>query len=341
MSEHGNRRVGGSRRPIHRIHLIHEAVKEGGYPNCRSLAERLEVTDKTIQRDVTFMRCDLGLPLEYDRRMHGYVYTGAVDEHTTIGMGAKELAGYLLAREAIGAVRGTGIEQVVREMFSQLNRMVEYQVNVPCDHVEQLISRRTRGLARTDPETFGRLAEALLGQLEASFHYHKIGAERTEPRRVQPYHLGEVDGCWYLIGMDLKRNALRTFALPRISRVHVETVSFVRPAEFDGAGYLDRSFSVWSVQEGETAQLVQVKLRGYAARMAQERRWHPTQELKRLDTAGELVELRFQVSRPEELLRWVLSWGSKAKVVGPECLKQRVSMELTRMRDEETLDWGD
>jgi proteasome accessory factor B len=318
---------------MHRIHVIHEAVKDGGFPNCRSLAQHLEVTDKTIQRDVSFMRDELGLPLEYDREMHGYTYTGTVEHCPVFGLGAKELTGYLHAREAIGAVSGTALEEVMRDLFSHLNQMVERQFKVSCEDLEQSISRRESGLARTDSEIFGRLAEALLRRREASFYYHKIGAERSEQRRIQPYHLGEVDGCWYLIGSDLKRQAMRTFALPRISRVVMEPDEFIRPLDFDGAAYLERSFSVWSGVEGASRQLVQVELRGYAARMAQERRWHPTQELKRLDTAGELVELRFQVNRPEELFRWVLSWGSKAKVIGPESLKQRVSRELHRMKE--------
>ena len=54
-------RAGSTRRPIQRIYVIHEAVQEGSYPNCRTLAERLEVTDKTIQRDISFMRDELGL----------------------------------------------------------------------------------------------------------------------------------------------------------------------------------------------------------------------------------------------------------------------------------------
>jgi predicted DNA-binding transcriptional regulator YafY len=33
---------------------------------------------------------------------------------------------------------------------------------------------------------------------------------------VQPLHLGDVDGGWYLIAHDLERDALRTFALPRM-----------------------------------------------------------------------------------------------------------------------------
>jgi len=333
MSTASSHRVGGSRRPMHRIQVIHEALREGGFPNCRTLAERLEVTDKTVQRDISFMRDELGLPLEYDRGMHGYAYVGAVDQSPAFGLGSKELAGYLHAREAIGAVSGTALEQPMRDMFAPLNQMIESQFEVSCEDLEDSVTRRVSGLAKADPETFGRLAEALLRRREASLFYHKIGAVRSEERRIQPYHLGEVDGCWYVIGHDLKRGELRTFALPRVSRVTVETTEFARPEAFDGASYLERSFSVWSAREGEASRLVRVELRGYAARMAEERRWHPTQELKRLDAKGDRVELWFHLSRPEELFRWVLSWGSKARVIEPDVLKDRVALELERMKD--------
>lgn len=329
----GPRRVGGSRRPLHRIQIIHEAIKEGGFPNCRSLAERLEVTDKTVQRDICFMRDDLGLPLEYDRAMHGYTYHQAVDDCPALGLGSKELAAYLHVREAIGAARGTALEPVVRDLFSSLHQMIESQFDLSSDDVEASVTRRAGGVAKADPEIFGRLAEGMLRGREVSLFYHKIGAERAEPRQLQPYHLGEVDGCWYLIGHDLKREALRTFALPRISRVKVEDVEFQRPTDFNGSAYLDRSFSAWTVGEADGSQLVRVELFGYAARMAEERRWHPTQELRRMDVAGEHVELRFQLSRPEELFRWVLGWGSKARVLEPRSLIDRVSMELARMRE--------
>ena len=69
-------------------------------------------------------------------------------------------------------------------------------------------------------------------------------------------------------------------------------------------------------------------MRDYAARMAQERRWHPTQELRLLNRAGNRVEVCFHVSRLEEILRWVLSWGSKGKVLGPPELKKLVRDEI-------------
>ena len=57
---------GHARPPLVRMLKIHQALQAGGYPNCRRLAEELEVAGKTIQRDIDFMRDQLGLPIEYD-----------------------------------------------------------------------------------------------------------------------------------------------------------------------------------------------------------------------------------------------------------------------------------
>jgi len=83
-------RVGKTRWPMERIYHIHEAVSEGRLPNCRTLAAELEVTPKTIQRDITFMRDRLGLPLEYDEQAHGYRYTGDVSTFPVFEVGASE-----------------------------------------------------------------------------------------------------------------------------------------------------------------------------------------------------------------------------------------------------------
>lgn len=100
-------------------------------------------------------------------------------------------------------------------------------------------------MAKSDVKLFGKLAEAVLQRREIGFHYRKLGGDGAEARRLQPYHLGEVDGCWYVIGHDLDREAMRTFALPRITRLKVTPRSFKRPTEFDGTSYLHDSFGVW------------------------------------------------------------------------------------------------
>ena len=134
-----------------------------------------------------------------------------------------------------------------------------------------------------------------------------------------------------MIGHDVERGALRTFALPRMTRTKLLAGGFERPEDFDGREYLRRSFGIWH-SAGDHIHLVRVILKDYAARIAQERRWHPTQETTALDAKGNKVEVRFEAGALEEVVRWVLSFGSKAEVVGPPELRQLVREELKLMK---------
>lgn len=325
------KRSGATRRPYQRMFAIHRAISDGDYPNCSTLAKQLEVTPKTIQRDIDFMRDNFGVAIEYDGTRHGYYQRGGVSEFPGFTMGAEELAALFLTRTALDAIRGTSLERTMREIFAKILRPVDGTVHLSWSEIDEAFTRKMPEMKARDVRLFGELAEAVVKRHEVSFHYRKLDAETAAPRRMQPYHLGEVDGAWYLIGLDLGRGALRTFVLPRMSRVKVLATTFLRPADFDGRDYLRRSFGIWR-KTGERTHLVRVQLKDYAARLAQERRWHPSQETSVLDAKGGRVEVRFEAGALEEVVRWVLSFGSKAEVVGPPELCQMVRDELKLMK---------
>jgi hypothetical protein len=65
-----------------------------------------------------------------------------------------------------------------------------------------------------------------------------------------------------------------------MTRLKVSNKRFERPiADFDSAKYLKQSFGIWNVAGDESRHVVRVELKNYAARLCEERRWHPTQEL--------------------------------------------------------------
>ena len=64
-----------SRPPFERMMRIHDALQAGRFPNARKLAETCEVSEKSIQRDLDFMRDRLHFPIEYDPKKWGYFYT--------------------------------------------------------------------------------------------------------------------------------------------------------------------------------------------------------------------------------------------------------------------------
>jgi predicted DNA-binding transcriptional regulator YafY len=51
-----------------------------------------------------------------------------------------------------------------------------------------------------------------------------------------------------------------------------------------------------------------------------------------LDSRGNKVEARFEVGRLEEVMRWVLSFGSQAKVIAPPELVKMVRKEVREMQ---------
>lgn len=77
--ERGGRGGSGfSRPPLARMMRLHERLLAGRYPNCKQMAREFEVTTKTVQRDVNFMRDQMGLPIEYDKARFGFRYTRPV-----------------------------------------------------------------------------------------------------------------------------------------------------------------------------------------------------------------------------------------------------------------------
>ena len=90
---------------------IHDMIQRGNYPNATTLADKLEVTPKTIHRDIRFMRDRFQLPLEYDASRNGYEYTRAVESFPLLNIDEGEVFALLIAEKVLQQYRGTAFEK--------------------------------------------------------------------------------------------------------------------------------------------------------------------------------------------------------------------------------------
>ena len=58
-----------------RIQWFHKKVTEGCFPNAAHLSERFSISHRQAQRDVEYLRRELGAPLEYSSMNKGYAYS--------------------------------------------------------------------------------------------------------------------------------------------------------------------------------------------------------------------------------------------------------------------------
>jgi len=299
---------------------IHEQLQLDKLPNCSTLAAHFEVSAKTIQRDIEFMRDRWALPIEYDEPRHGYYYAQPVENLPLVTMTEGELVALLVAQKAIEQYTGTPFEAPLTNAFAKLTSQLDGPVSVALGAARHVFSFKAAGPARADLELFRQLSQAVLETREIAFDYRGLADAKPARRRVQPWHLCCVDGQWYLIGHDLDRAAKRTFALTRIGAVEISRRTFPRPAGFSIREHLGGSFGIVA---GTGDYRVRLRFDSWAAQLVRERFWHDTQEIaERRDGS---LELSLHLADLAEVERWALSWGQHVEVLAPKELRQRLA----------------
>ena len=308
-----------SRPPIERMLRIHEELRRGAFTNCSKLARALEVSRKTIVRDVAFMRDRLELPIEFDSRINAYRYTHPVSAFPTVQVSEGELLALLVARKALEQYRGTPFHRQLEVSFEKLTGGLKDRISFsPADEL-QSVSFKNVGLGKADLAVFNALSSATLRQREVEFDYRKPGEKKSARRRVQPYHLAHRENLWYLIGFDGERRALRTFAVPRLTNPRVLTTTFVRPPDFSPEKFFANALGVLG---GNRDYRFVIRFSVGVADRVREREWHESQELR--DLPDGRLELSLRLGALPEVERWVLTWGADAEVVHPKELRQRL-----------------
>ena len=319
-----------SRPPLARMLRMHERLKAGRYPNCRKLADELEVSSKTVQRDIDFMRYQLGLPIEYDQLHFGFYYSEPVANFPNVEISEGEMIALYIGHKALAQYKGTSFEAPLSTAFRKIADGLRDTISMTWSDLDSAVSFRSVGRSTADVRLFDELSHAVFKQLEVRFEYKKPESSRYDQRYVQPYHLGCVENLWYLFAFDVDRQQLRTFALPRIRNLRVSKTKFRRPLDFSIGKFLGESFGVFA-KPGKTKYAVRVRFDAFAAPRIEERQWHPSQKIKQLRNGA--IELALTLGNLEEIERWILSWGAHAQVIAPEELKTRISKTASQLAD--------
>jgi predicted DNA-binding transcriptional regulator YafY len=182
------------------------------------LAERLEVSERTLRRDVERLR-DVGYLVESSPGVDGgyRLVPGAAlpplvldDEEAValaVGLQSALQAGTVLGIED-SAVRA--LTKVVQVMPPRLRHQVDAIASMTVPAVWGEIGKGV------DPATLVEVAQACRDTERLHFDYADRDAYRSE-RRVEPYRLVLLGRRWYLIAWDLDRKDWRSFRLDRLA----------------------------------------------------------------------------------------------------------------------------
>ena len=206
------------------------------------LADRLEVTTRSVRRDVERLRA-LGYPVNATQGVGGGYQLGAGMALPPLLLDDEEaIATAVSLRLAAGGTVAGASEAAVRTL-AKLDQVLPARLRAEVRAVHDAITTLEGGRVEVDADALLALARAARDRLRVELTYTAAGGEPTV-RRVQPYQLVATGRRWYLLAFDLDRDDWRTLRLDRMADVRATTFRFPAREAPDAAAYVQRSVTV-------------------------------------------------------------------------------------------------
>ncbi|HSJ34838.1 MAG TPA: YafY family protein [Acidimicrobiia bacterium] len=290
-----------------------------------ALADRLEVTPRTLRRDVARLR-ELGYPVEAVPGRHGgyrLVAGGAMpplvledEEAVAVAWGLRAAAGgampgmeepALLALAKIEQVLPTRLQTRIREITEATVRVGGSSPSHPSIRIPVLVE----------------LAQARRESVRVRFLY-RDGSGRESDRHVDPYQLVHAGRRWYLFAWDRDRADWRSFRVDRMAEVKATGMRFQPRAAPDAAGFVAEGVAVHAYR---IHAVVELDVPITTARKLVP----PTVAV--LEEDGDRTLMRIGADEPDWLARYLAGLPCRFTVRAPDEVRHAVVELADQLRD--------
>ncbi|MFB8182880.1 helix-turn-helix transcriptional regulator [Streptomyces sp. NPDC055966] len=288
---------------------------------CAELAERMEVTDRTVRRDVARLR-ELGYTVDseagpwggYRLRAGSHVPPLILDDEealaVAVGLGEAALGGDQAALSAMLKLR----QVLPRRVADRLGDLDDAFVRLPGTDAPPL-----------RPGLLLELAAACRRGERARLSYTD-GEGRSTVREIDPYRLVHTGRLWYFVARDVARDQWRTFRADRVDRLQPTG----RPADLtdapDPARLVSRNIATGPYPLTATIRLplpLRKALRLVPATIGTH---HPD--------GPDATTVEIGGPDPDGLARYLLGLGTPLRVLAPESVREALARRARELAEE-------
>ncbi|WP_093312546.1 helix-turn-helix transcriptional regulator [Tindallia californiensis] len=272
----------------------------------KELAERLEVSTRTIFRDIETLSA-AGIPIYMSKGKGGGISLLPEFVLNKVVMTEEEKEEILASLKAVHAVNPERTDGV-------LGKLSGFFGDSDTDWIEVDFSSWAN--AETEKDTFNTLKASILNKNVVDFKYNSAKG-KTTLRKVEPLKLCFKGGAWYLYGYCLKQQDFRFFKLRRIRDLEIQEETFQRSSPK----------KIFSQESDFDETFVKLKLK-LSSRMAY-RVYDEFDTYHQLEDGSFLVEILYP--RGKWILYYITTFGSECEVLEPEDIRKEVKSELKKM----------
>lgn len=298
-------------------------LQNHGRLTTRELAARLEVSERTIHRDMEALSAS-GIPVYAERGTSGGWVLSEGYRTDLTGMKPEEMQALLLAHSS-SLLGDLGLGGVFEHAFQKMLAAFPERLRGEAERVRQRIHIDGAGWHQSADRLpdLPTIQEAVWQDRMLRFDYRR--EDSAVERIAEPLGLVAKSSIWYLVAR--VEGEMRTYRISRIRNAQVLEKSFQRPDSFDLALYWERSTEEFKAnlpryparlrfQEAALPRLAQQRYLKLIHMMPAEQGWiEAAAEFNTLESACEIL----------------LGYGSLARVMEPLELRDRVLLEAEAM----------
>ena len=319
----GDRRLRQADRLARVMRTLQLLLSRGRW-NARDIAAEQECSERTIYRDMQVLQL-AGIPVEFDQddrcyRVRQDFRFPSLDltEDDALGQGTAA---------AITAGPGLDINTGARPVTQKLAAVSKADMAQLLADAEEMVAvldlkladhSRHRDIIRT-------IQWALVKRKQLMGTYRSPHEAEEVKLHLHPYRLCLLKEAWYLIAQPADDAAPRTYRVARFKTLRMLDGNAQVPEDFDLRRYFGNA---WAVYRGDQSYNVEVLFMKEAEATVTEGIWHHTQKVRKNKDGS--VTLTFQVDGLNEILRWILGWGSRAVVIKPLELRDLIVAQLNQ-----------
>lgn len=293
-----------------------------------SLPEDYQKNPRTVRRDLEALTA-AGFPLlteESNGRTRWRLMDG-FNRIPTLGFSPTELMSLVFSRNLLKPLDGTEIQA---SLSSALNKAAAALPPQSLEYVQKLEKVFSIGLGphksyRDYRHIIDRISEAIARSRTAQIRYFSASRNKTTRREVDPYRLWYAAGGLYLIAHCHVRRDVRMFAVERIRSITLTDHPYQLALGFDIEAYVRDALIVMRGRRIE----VELLFSKQAAAWVRDWVWHDSQDLIPLKDGR--LRMILLVADTNELVGWILSFGSQVQVARPESLREKVKAEARKI----------